>query len=535
MKLKTFLKQIKQNNLSLDTVQLSLQLNGNVKKLLAALNDEANVGCKDITELDLSGSHLTSNDIEALVKALNKLPNIKTLRLDHCAITDDHTSRHLVELEHVTSLSLKGNLLGKRPAFNKDLKALYLDDNPQLNIKAALLRFSTYAKKLEILSLNKCNVQDEDLIFLMRPGSHLKTLKQLHLHENKLSSIGTHSLKEMSLLEVLDLGQNNQIGDFGVSELQCPALQTLNIEGCNVSPNVFSSLEAMVKLRTLNLSYNPALKLYDLGSDTNPLEQIRKVKLNFCRLTDKNVSSLIALFPNLTHLEIANNQLTQSGVEDFLLVSKHLRVLDVSTNHLYTLLSAKNPKAHKSIAAEKAKIEDFFVSVSQAKGLTHINLSGTGLTDDILPRLIPAEGSARKLRMINGIRCTELKEALEQRREARKNAEAVTLSSPAGDVIEIAAKKPSKNMQIKALKAQVKHLESELAKAKATITQLQGAKISEVPYEKGRVLKQVAQLETKVSAQGIFASTAAKSRKRDAASEAAVITSIASSSTDYRS
>jgi Leucine-rich repeat (LRR) protein len=529
MKLKAFLRQIKQANSSLEMVQLSLKQNGNVKKLLAALNDETNVGCQNISELDLSGSKLTDDDIETLVKTLNKFPNIKTLRLDNCAITDDHTLRHLIELEHVTRLSLKSNLLGTRPTFNKGLKALYLDDNPNLKVKSALLRFSTYATKLEVLSLNQCDVNDDDLNFIMRKGSHLKTLKQLHLHENKLSSIGVLCLTEMNLLEVLDLGKNNQIGDYGISKLQCPVLRTLDIEGCNLSPHVFESLEAMTKLRTVNLSYNPALKSYEKAdAKSNRLEQIKKVKLNFCQLNNDHAPLLTALFPNLTHLEVANNQLTHVGVEDLLII-EHLQSLDVSTNSMFSILSAisqKAPRANKTIAVEKAKIEELLLSVSQAKKLIHINLSGTGLPDDMLPSFIPAEGSARKLRSINGIPCVELKDVLKQREEAKKNAlaaQAVAASSASADgVVEIEAK-PSKGAQIKTLKAQVKDLKAQLAEAKATITQLQGAKLSDVPHEQGRVLKQVAQLETKVSTQSMFASTARKSKQEKAVTNANVI------------
>ncbi|WP_133136037.1 leucine-rich repeat domain-containing protein [Legionella rowbothamii] len=522
MKLKTFLKQIKQNNSSLETVQLSLTQNGNVKKLLAALSDETNEGCANISELDLSGSNLRDEDIVALVKALNKLPNIKTLRLDNCAITDDYTSRHLVELEYVISLSLRSNLLGQRPAFNKNLKALYLDDNPDLNVKAALLRFSTYAKKLEILSLNRCKINDNALQFLMREGSNLKTLKELHLHGNKLSSIGIDYLKGMNLLEVLDLGRNNQIGDYGVGRLQCPALRTLNIEGCNLSPHVFQSLETMTMLRKVNLSYNPALKLYEKDTELNGLEQIKRVKLNFCQLKDVNVPSLIALFPNITHLEIANNQLTHVGVED-LLTSKHLKALDVSTNSMFSILSAKSqkgPRANKTITAEKAKVEELLLSVSQAKELIRINLSSTGLPDDMLASFIPAEGSPRKLRSINGILCVELKDVLKQREEAKNiKLAAQVVGTSVDEVIEVEAK-PSKSAQIKALKAQVKDLKAKLAEAQAT---LQGAKLSEVPHEKGRVRKQVDHLETRLSMNGMFASTATKSKKENTAPKASVV------------
>ncbi|MFJ1268677.1 leucine-rich repeat domain-containing protein [Legionella lytica] len=527
MKLKAFLKQIKQDNSSLETVQLSLKQNGNVKKLLAALNNEAYIGCKNISELDLNGSNLANEDIVTLVKILNKYPNIKTLRLDNCNITDDHTSLHLVALEHVTSLSLRSNLLGKRPAFNGNLKALYLDDNPKLNVKVALLRFSTYANQLETLSLNNCKVKDEDLSLIMREGSHLKTLKQLHLHGNKLSVIGVLCLEGMDLLEVLDLGRNNQIGDYGVSKLQCPALHALNIEGCSLSLNVFESLETLPKLHTVNLSYNPALKLYNKATGPSSLEQIKRVKLNFCQLKDENVPSFIALFPHLTHLEIANNQLTQVGVEDFLLASKSLKAIDASTNPIFSILSAKSQKAaraNKTIATEKAKLEDLLLSVSQATELTHINLSSTGLTDEMLLKFIPIEGSARKLRSINGIACTGLKAVLEERKLV---AQAVAIPSVlVGEVIELEAKKPSKNVQIKGLKARVKDLEAQLAQAKATITELQGAKVSDVPHEKGRVRKQVAQLEPKVSTQSMFASTAAKSKKENPPSEASDVAEL---------
>ncbi|MDR3502755.1 MAG: hypothetical protein P4L79_09250 [Legionella sp.] len=555
MKLNAFLKQIKQENSSLETVQLSLKKNGNVKKLLTALSDKTNTGCENISELDLSGSDLRNEDIVTLVKALNNLPNIKTLRLDNCAITDDHTTPHLVALGHVTSLSLKSNRLKNRPAFNTDkLNALYLDDNPELNVMGALLGFSAYATepKLKILSLNRCNVNDQDLEFLMGDRSKLKILKELHLHGNELSSSGVLCLKGMDLLEILDLGKNRKVdnyaigklqwpvlhtlniegcdvSDYALDKLQCPVLHTLNIEGCDVSPYVFESLAAMKRLRTVNLSYNPKLKFYQEEEEDskkpNKLEQIQKVKLNFCQLTDDHVPLLMALFPNLTHLEIANNQLTHVGVGN-LLTREHLKVLDVSTNSMFSILSAKSqkaPRANKTIAAEKAKVEELLLAVVKAKKLIRINLSGTGLPDDMLASFIPAEGSARKLRSINGIPCVELKDVLKQREEAKNNAlaaQAVATSSASVDgVIDIEAK-PSKSAQIKTLKARVKDLEAQLAEANATITQLQGAKSSDVPHEKGRVLKQVAQYETKAtSPHGLFA----KSKKEGPVTSASIV------------
>ncbi|CEG57981.1 leucine-rich repeat domain-containing protein [Legionella fallonii] len=494
MKLNHFLDKVQHDDPFLATVKLSLKKKNNMKKLLAALDDANNLGCKNISELDLSGSRFTQEDFALLVQALNKLPNITTLRLDGCHITDRNT-HNLVRLEHVNALSLKNNSLGSMPLFSMKLTALYLDNNPQLNVKIALSQFRTFPNSLKVLSLNQCNVTDSSLQYFISAGSKLKQLTQLHLRQNKLTSGCMATLNGLDSLTTLDLGNNFKIKMLGDAlHLGCPSLEVLCIDHCDLNHLAFKSIAQMAKLHTVDLSDNSRLRQqFSLNkmdfSDTTHFANIRTMNLSACKLGDAFLSELIQFFPNLVHLNMASNQVSQAGVE-CLLKNLRLQVLDISAQELYKIPSRqKNPLTDKQKEAKRGRkkiLDSLLSSICEADQLTEINLEGTGLSPKMLLSIIPTEKDQRKLTIINGLNYSKLEPILKKRITDKKKAKLASseakvsssqeLSSSAEmAVIELSPRKTSKKTeQIKHLQAEVKRLKQELEVAKATIVALAG-------------------------------------------------------------
>lgn len=473
-KLKGFLKKIKQDDKSLASVQITLKKEGNIKKLLAALTDVNNLGRHNITELDLSGSRLTADNIKTLVSALNELPNIKTLGLDQCEIIDEHTS-YLAKLKHVTTLSLKSNCLEEQPMFSRHLTALYLDDNPKISAKQVLLNLSIYAQNLKILSLNRCNVTDDALHYINKDG--LKGLDKLYMRENSLSFNGIHDLQGFSLLTCLDLGQNKNITDHGVERIsRFPLLKALFLDNCNLSFRGFDSILQMPKLATVDLSYNAGIKYSQWSEISGGQSILQNVKLNFCGLDDAHAEALVTLIPLLRNLEIANNAITKVGLCT-LLDGLSLQTLVAHTQPLYR--PARNKK-------EQAKeIEPLLTAISTASKLTAINLERTGLTAEMLLSLLPTAESPSKLKTLNGLSCQEQEVKLKAEIEGKNNPRITALESPraaetsGSESVPSSKKLSKKDRRIQELELEVQQLKLQLQKAEQQLAKLNGVELVE--------------------------------------------------------
>lgn len=482
MRITSFITKVAQNDPSLITVKLSLTKRNNIEKLLTALEDAKNSGCKNIAELDLSGSRFTKGELNRLIEALNKLPNITTLRLDGCKIYDKN-SIQWSDLEHIKTLSLKDNTL-VYSHFRGTLRELYLDDNPTLRVTTVLNRFTSEPNDLQILSLNRCMVNNDKLAHLMSGKSKLKQLRQFYLRGNLLTYGCMDVFSGFNLLTTLDVGDN-----FGIEELgdglpnACPVLQELYADHCGLFPRTFKTIAKMPMLHSVDLSCNArllkdnSLQGLDLDSKTD-FKNIRTLKLNGCKLTDQLIPELAEFFPTLVHLSLAQNRLTQSGVEHLLQTFKQLHVLDVSTQELYKILAPQkrplSPKQVDDLRQRQASLENLLQLIRKTAELTEINLGGTGLSSEMLLSLVPTPTDGRKLVVINGLPCNEF--VKQERTKLASKATEASSSQGAEMIIEEipSPRAPSRKVEIKRLKSRIEQLEQELKEVKAENAALKG-------------------------------------------------------------
>ncbi|HAT1881794.1 TPA: secretion system protein [Legionella pneumophila] len=500
--LKKFLKDIGKENKKQHQVKLVLKTSQDIQLFLNAMRDSRNQGVSSLSELDLSGTHFTSQELRDFVCVLNNIPGIKCLRLDSCGLKDSDTVE-LSKLIYIKELSLKSNHLKNRPMFNSMLEALYLDYNTELSASYALFSLSRNAVALKKLSLRNCGVTDANLEYLTRPESRLKNLTHFNLRRNNITHLGVDSIAHLPSLTAIDLSQNTGIGDEGVSRLSSlKQLRTLYLDNCGIGIEGIKAV-AKMNLYTVDLSFNPGLKKEWGLDEVRPNHTIRTLLLTFCSLNDNHAKLIVSKFPAATNLNVANNNMTRAGVK-VLLSNPIIESLDVSTQSLYAkptgvsgsgMISPRIMMKKKEIKQqEKEKVQDLLDTICNTITLKSINLEHTGITPRMLLSLIPAETDLRRyLKKINGISCKELKPKLEQQIALRKaekqssppviieeeNSKPSDLAIKSGDssVIEVQTRedhlKDSPDEKIKVLELENQKLKGELALARKRIVELE--------------------------------------------------------------
>ncbi len=505
--LKKFLKDIGKENIKQHQVKLVLKTSQDIQLFLNALRDSRNHGISSLSELDLSDTRFTNQELSDLVTALNNIPGIKSLRLDSCGLKDSDTVE-LSKLTHIKKLSLKSNYLKNRPMFNSMLEALYLDYNTELSASYVLFSLSRNAAALKKLSLRNCGVTDANLEYLTRPESRLKSLTHLNLRRNNITHQGVDSIAHLQSLTTIDLSQNTGIGDEGVSRLALlKQLRTLYLDNCGIGAEGIKAI-AKMNLQTVDLSFNPGLKKEWGLDDIRPNHTIRTLLLTFCSLNDNHAKLIVSKFPAATDLNVANNNMTRAGVKT-LLSNPIIENLDVSTQSLYAkstgasgtgMISPRIMMKKKEIKQqEKEKAQDLLDTICNTITLKSINLEHTGITSRMLLSLIPDETDHKRyLKKINGVSCKELKPKLEQQialRKAEKQSSppviiAVEDSKPSDLMIKSCSSSKteaqtredgliaSPDEKIKALELENQKLKDELATARKRIFELENQSLS---------------------------------------------------------
>lgn len=505
--LKKFLKDIGKDKIKQHQVKLVLKTSQDIQLFLNALRDSRNHGISSLSELDLSNTRFTNQELSDLVTALNNIPGIKSLRLDSCGLKDSDTVE-LFKLTHIKKLSLKSNYLKNRPMFNSMLEALYLDYNTELSASYVLFSLSRNAAALKKLSLRNCGVTDANLEYLTRPESRLKSLTHFNLRRNNITHQGVDSIAHLQSLTTIDLSQNTGIGDEGVSRLApLKQLRTLYLDNCGIGGEGIKAI-AKMNLQTVDLSFNPGLKKEWGLDDIRPNHTIRTLLLTFCSLNDNHAKLIVSKFPAATDLNVANNNMTRAGVKT-LLSNPIIENLDVSTQSLYAkstgasgtgMISPRIMMKKKEIKQqEKEKAQDLLDTICNTITLKSINLEHTGITSRMLLSLIPDETDHKRyLKKINGVSCKELKPKLEQQIALRKAEK----QSPPPVIIAVEDSKPSDLMiksgssskteaqtredgliaspdeKIKALELENQKLKDELATARKRIFELENQSVS---------------------------------------------------------
>ncbi|APF03506.1 TPA: Dot/Icm T4SS effector LegLC8 [Legionella pneumophila] len=505
--LKKFLKDIRKDNIKQHQVKLVLKTSQDIQLFLNAMRDSRNQGVSSLSELDLSNTRFTNQELSDLVTALNNIPGIKSLRLDSCGLKDSDTVE-LFKLTHIKKLSLKSNYLKNRPMFNSMLEALYLDYNTELSASYVLFSLSRNAAALKKLSLRNCGVTDANLEYLTRPESRLKSLTHFNLRRNNITHQGVDSIAHLQSLTTIDLSQNTGIGDEGVSRLALlKQLRTLYLDNCGIGAEGIKAI-AKMNLQTVDLSFNPGLKKEWGLDDIRPNHTIRTLLLTFCSLNDNHAKLIVSKFPAATDLNVANNNMTRAGVKT-LLSNPIIENLDVSTQSLYAkatgasgtgMISPRIMMKKKEIKQqEKEKAQDLLDTICNTITLKSINLEHTGITSRMLLSLIPDETDHKRyLKKINGVSCKELKPKLEQQialRKAEKQSSppviiAVEDSKPSDLMIKSGSSSKteaqtredgliaSPDEKIKALELENQKLKDELATARKRIFELENQSLS---------------------------------------------------------
>ncbi|HBD7228438.1 TPA: Dot/Icm T4SS effector LegLC8, partial [Legionella pneumophila] len=501
------LKDIGKDKIKQHQVKLVLKTSQDIQLFLNALRDSRNHGISSLSELDLSNTRFTNQELSDLVTALNNIPGIKSLRLDSCGLKDSDTVE-LFKLTHIKKLSLKSNYLKNRPMFNSMLEALYLDYNTELSASYVLFSLSRNAAALKKLSLRNCGVTDANLEYLTRPESRLKSLTHFNLRRNNITHQGVDSIAHLQSLTTIDLSQNTGIGDEGVSRLApLKQLRTLYLDNCGIGAEGIKAI-AKMNLHTVDLSFNPGLKKEWGLDDIRPNHTIRTLLLTFCSLNDNHAKLIVSKFPAATDLNVANNNMTRAGVKT-LLSNPIIENLDVSTQSLYAkatgasgtgLISPRIMMKKKEIKQqEKEKAQDLLDAICNTITLKSINLEHTGITSRMLLSLIPDETDHKRyLKKINGVSCKELKPKLEQQialRKAEKQSSppviiAVEDSKPSDLMIKSGSSSKteaqtredgliaSPDEKIKALELENQKLKDELATARKRIFELENQSLS---------------------------------------------------------
>lgn len=76
--LKKFLKDIGKENIKQHQIKLVLKTSQDIQLFLNALRDSRNHGISSLSELDLSDTRFTNQELSDLVTALNNIPGIKS-------------------------------------------------------------------------------------------------------------------------------------------------------------------------------------------------------------------------------------------------------------------------------------------------------------------------------------------------------------------------------------------------------------------------------------------------------------------------
>ena len=184
--------------------------------------------------LDLSRTHFTSDELEALVQS-PLLRAVHTLLLEGCGLGDEGvqvlaSSPHLNGLERL-DLSSNGieedgvrALLGA-PAQLPNLRSLTLAENPLALKGAEALAQCEGLSRLESLNLNHCTLYRYEGMRALASSPHVRNLRKLELVGNDINDKGARALAKsphLGNLRFLDI-RTTEIGAKGLEALETSA------------------------------------------------------------------------------------------------------------------------------------------------------------------------------------------------------------------------------------------------------------------------------------------------------------------------
>ena len=319
---------------------------------------------KSLEKLSLDGNHLRSS-IVVVVNALQEISSLTVLHLN------DNKNRSEELGTAISSVVTKNKLMGIL-----SLRDNGLNDDGVINIAQSLCKCS----KLKVLNLQNNNITEKAAEALASVVSSNGGLLQLRLGNNQLQ-LGvikiTRGLKNISLLKILDLHDNNITGQ-AAKELAAAikvnkSLEKLWLNGNNLGSStvvIVNALKEISSLTELNLNDNknkseelaPAISfvvknnyllerllLSDNGLNGDGIIKIsqslcKHSKLKVLNLQSNNINeeaaealaSIVSINNKLEQIYLGNNQL-QLGIIKISRELKNissLKVLDISNNNI---------------------------------------------------------------------------------------------------------------------------------------------------------------------------------------------------------
>ena len=267
----------------------------------------------DITELDMSNMglreisgiagferlrklNLSGNDISDLSPLMN-LPQLQWLDISNTSVSD---LRPLMGIDSLTYLNASGCSINSSSALSmmNGLTQLYLDNNP-------IMDFSGLRK--------------------------VRTLSTLSLNSTGLDDEGLSHLRNMSLLNTLNIENNPDISGEGLDALR-PYIGSCLINHSELSYSLnFDGHVVRTDATELSL---PGLGITDI----NAIQQL--AKLEYMDLSGNDISSIYAIEMSNSRYTLKNVDLSDNAIRDITPVSTliNVEVLDLSNNDIVSEL-----------------------------------------------------------------------------------------------------------------------------------------------------------------------------------------------------
>lgn len=228
---------------------------------------------------------------DAALAHLAKLPNLKILSLEACAVTDSGFNQ-LVEFPSLENLQI-GTLSAK-------------EDIP---VSEAMLSHLVSIPKLHTLILDNCRVSDESLKLLVKSNS----LQSLTMRNCGLTDASLDHLRDLSI-QVLHLQGNLLTDAAGVPISEIRTLQNLTLKRTDVGNGALQRISTLPQLHTLDLAET---KVTSAGfADVSNYGQLHTLLLDKTSVDDSTLKSLVNV-DTLRALHLRDTHCTEEEVAAF--------------------------------------------------------------------------------------------------------------------------------------------------------------------------------------------------------------------------
>ncbi|GLT51431.1 hypothetical protein SLA2020_248420 [Shorea laevis] len=229
----------------------------NINKTM--LNQNLHV-LSNLEELFLSDSPLDNN----FLQSIGVLTSLKSISLERCGLTSTLPPKGWCGLKNLKTLfllqnNINKNMLNQNLHVLSNLEELFLYESPLDN---NFLQSIGVFTSLKSISLERCGLTGT---LPTKGWCDLKNLKELNLRENELSGILPSCLGNLTSLRLLDISQNQFIGNVALSPLtHLTLLQYLSISNNHFQvPNSFKSFANHSNLKFFLSDFNQLVSEHD--------------------------------------------------------------------------------------------------------------------------------------------------------------------------------------------------------------------------------------------------------------------------------